>query len=199
MRQVARRGWLAGVPGLVLLTGLVLAGCTSDEPSGPAAAPAGASTTPGAATSTVASATSTNQPPTGGETDGDQPKACTLVTGAEAAIALGRPVGAPEDRGLGQFSSCSFAASSGRLATVTVQVLQSSATASVFDRIVRSQSTGGAARPVDGIGDRAVLAAGVLLFHQGSTVVTVLVYRQDQSGGQAAAEIALAKKIAAKL
>jgi hypothetical protein len=199
---------LVGRAGLTVLAGVLLAGCSGDHPATPGAAGPSASsaaaTTPsgtasgGAVTTTAAGPTPTGQPPTGGETTGDQPKACTLVTGVEAATALGRAVGPPDDRVIGRFSSCSFAASGGRLATVTVQVLQSPATVAAFDRIVASQSGAAATRPVPGVGDKAVLAAGVLLFHKRTTVVSVLIY----TGGEANAtnaEVALAKKIAAKI
>lgn len=194
MRTLLRCAALAGV------TALALAGCSSDEPSGPAAAPTTGRSTGSAPTATgTPSPTPTNQPPTGGETDGDQPKACSLVTGAEAATALGRPVGPPEDRGLSAFSSCAFTASSGRPATVTVQVLQSPATASTFDRIVASQPGGSLARPVPSVGDKAVLAAGMLLFRKRGTVVTVLIFSPDQPGRHTAAAITLGRKIAAKV
>lgn len=216
MRRIPWSGGSAGPAGLVwrtVLAGALLAGCSGNNTAAPgAAAPSSASpsmsasatTASGsaasgsAATTTAASPTSTGVPPVGGETSGDQPKACTLVTGVEAATALGRAVGQPDDRVLGRFSSCSFAVASGQLATVTVQVLQSPTTVAAFDQVVASQAGAAATRPVAGIGDKAVLAGGVLLFHKGTTVVSVLVYRRDQSNGLNA-EVALAKKIAAKI
>jgi len=197
MRQLLRRSVLAG------LAAGALAGCSGEEPSAQGSAPTGASTGPSTSASAtgpgVPSPTSTNQPPTGGETDGDKPKACSLITGAEAATALGRPVGPPADQGTGASSSCAFTTTGGRPATVTVQVLQRAATSGMFDRIVASQPGGDVATPVSGVGDKAVLVTGALLFRKGSTVVTVLVVSQDGPDGHTAATVALGKKIAAKL
>jgi hypothetical protein len=146
------------------------------------------------------SPTATGSRSAGGETEGGQPKACSLVTGAEAAAALGRPVGAPQDRTLGVFSSCTFTTTGGgRVGTVTVQVLQSAATASVFDQIVTGQSGGKSVQQVPGVGDKAVLATGVLIFHKGARVVTVFVYTQDKPTGLTSAEITLAKKVATRV
>jgi hypothetical protein len=191
VRSVSR----AGIGGLVCLA--ALAGCTSkDRPSiGEPAA-----TTSAPAATTTAPPSRTTGPPPGGETEGGRPKACSLVTGADATAALGRKVGPPQNRTLGVFSSCTFVSTGGGLpGTVTVQVLQSAATASMFDQIVTSQSGGKAVQQVPGVGDKAVLATGVLIFHKGDRVVTVFVYTQDKPGGITDAEIALARKIAARV
>jgi hypothetical protein len=190
-RTLARAG-LAG------LAGCLLAACTGDD-SPPVGQPPSVSTSAAPTGSSPVPPTPTSSSTGGGETEGGQPKACALVNGAEAAAALGRPVGAPEDRTLGVFSSCTFVArGGGGTGTVTVQVLQSAATANVFDQIVTSQSGGGAIQQVPGVGDKAVLASGVLIFHKGTRVVTVFVYTQDKPNGITDAEIALAKKIAAR-
>lgn len=196
-RRVGPPGWVGP---LALAAGL-LAGCTSRD--SPAAQPSGPPPTTAPATSASsapATPTATGRPSAGGETEGSQPKACTLVTRADAAAALGRPVGAAQDRLLGVFSSCTFVASGGGgLGTVTVQVLQSAATAGVFDQIITSQSGGQAIQQVPGVGDKAVLATGVLIFHKGSRVVTVFVYTPAKPNGLTDVEIALAKKIAARV
>jgi hypothetical protein len=188
--------------GLIGLAAGLLAACTGTD-SPPAAQPGGASTastSAAPATSGPVTPTATGSSTGGGETEGGQPKACSLVTGAEAAAALGRPVGAAQDRTLGVFSSCTFVTSGGgRTGTVTVQVLQSAATANVFDQIVSGQSAGTTVQQVPGVGDKAVLASGVLIFHKGTRVVTVFVYTQDKPNGITAAEIALAKKVAARV
>ncbi|MEN3360549.1 MAG: hypothetical protein V7637_4531 [Mycobacteriales bacterium] len=200
MRAVTTsRVWLVG---LVALVGW-LAACSHDAPpsassggsSQPASGGASTATTPTPpATSTATSA------PAGGETGGGQPKACSLVTAAEAGAALGRRVGAAQARTLGVFSSCTFVTKdAGQVGTVTVQVLQSAATAGMFDKIVSGQSGGKSVQTVPGVGDKAVLATGVLIFHKGVRVVTVYIYTQDNPNGLRDAEIALAKKLAAKL
>jgi hypothetical protein len=181
---------------LIGFAGCLAAACSgSDSPS--VSPPTGGSTSPVSSSPIPPTATNSSA---GGETEGGQPKACSLVTGAEAAAALGRPVGKPQDRTLGVFSSCTFTTNDGgRLGTVTVQALQSAATASVFDQIVTGQSGGKVVQQVPGIGDKAVLATGVLIFHKGARVVTVFVYTQDKPNGITDAEIALAKKIAARV
>jgi hypothetical protein len=183
---------------LVGLTAGLLAACTSDG-SPPVAQPP-AATSPTTTASSPAAPSPTGSSSAGSETEGGQPKACTLVTRDEAAAALGRPVGPAQDRLLGVFSSCTFVTSDrGPVGTVTVQVLQSAATASVFDQIITSQSDGKAIQQLPGVGDRAVLATGVLIFHKGSRVVTVFVYTQVKPNGLTDAEVALAKKVAARV
>jgi hypothetical protein len=190
-------------PGLAALAALLLAACSHD--STPSAAPTSGGTSaatstapnPPAATSTE-TGTGTGAP--GGETEGSQPKACSVVTAAEAGAAIGRPVGAAQSRTLGVFSSCSFVTTGGGdVGTVSVQVLQSAATAGIFDQIVSGQSGGKAVQTVPGVGDKAVIATGVLIFHKGSRVVTVFIYTQSKKSGLTNAEIALAKKIAARV
>jgi hypothetical protein len=183
---------------LVGLAACLLAACTSEDAT-PSAQPGGGSTAAAPATSSPATPTASSSTTAGGETEAGAPKACTLVTRAEAGAVLSRPVGAAQDRLLGVFSSCTFVTTDRPLGTVTVQVLQSAATASVFDQIITSQSGGKAIEQVPGVGDRAVLATGVLIFHKGTRVVTVFVYTQAKPNGITDAEIALAKKIAVRI
>ena len=174
---------------------LVLAGCTSDsEPPAPSA-PGGA-TTSGSAAPTSGAPTSSGT--AGGEAEGAQPKACAVVTQAEARSALRQQVGPGKDADLGVFSSCTFTATRGRSA-VTVQVLRSGATASAFDQLVSGQGSG-PIRPVPGVGDKAVQVAGILLFIKGSTVATVLVLGEGATpGANEAAEVILATAIAGRI
>jgi hypothetical protein len=193
--------------GLAALAACLLAACGHD--SKPSASPTSGGTAGGTAT---AASTAPNPPaPTstetgsgtgvpGGETEGSQPKACSVVTAADAAAAIGRKVGAAQSRTLGAFSSCSFVTTDGGdVGTVSVQVLQSAATAGIFDQIVSGQSGGKAVQTVPGVGDKAVIATGVLIFHKGSRVVTVFIYTQRNKTGLTNAEIALAKKVAARV
>jgi hypothetical protein len=191
--------------GLAGLAACLAAACSHDDL--PTAAPGG-STRPAtssppaspAGTSGPASPTPSGSGSAGGETEGGQPKACTLVSAAEAGAALGRKVGAAKARTLGVFSSCTFvSAGPGPVGTVTVQVLQSAATAGMFDQIVSGQSGGKTVQTVPGVGDKAVLATGVLIFHKGARVVTVFIYTQESPNGLRDNEIALARTIAAKL
>jgi hypothetical protein len=199
-------GHITGVRTVVrlVLTGVVaclLAACSHDlpAPTGPAGGTAPApSTTAGGQPPT---ATGNGKGPGGGETEGAQPKACSVVTAADAGAALGRKVGAPQSRSLGAFTSCTFvtADGGGDPGTVTVQVLQSAATAGMFDQIVSGQSGGKAVQTVPGVGDKAVVATGVLIFHKGARVVTIFIYTQQNRNGLTSAEIALAKKVATRV
>ncbi|HVQ91989.1 MAG TPA: hypothetical protein VMU51_13225 [Mycobacteriales bacterium] len=189
--------------GLVGLAACLAAACSHDDlpTAAPSGSPAPASSSPAGTGGSASPAPSTSgSGPAGGETEGGQPKACTLVTTAEAGAALGRKVGAAQARTLGVFSSCTFVtAGPGPVGTVTVQVLQSAATAGMFDQIVSGQSGGKTVQTVPGVGDKAVLATGVLIFHKGARVVTVFIYTQENPNGLRDNEIALAKTIAAKL
>jgi hypothetical protein len=194
MRQARRRVR----PLLVSAALLVLAGCSSDSepPAAPPSAPAGATTSSPGGGPTSSGPTSSGT--AGGETEGAQPKACSVVTQAEARAALGQPVGPGKDADLGVFSSCVFTATAGRSA-VTVQVLRNGTTATAFDQLVSGQG-GGPVRQIPGVGDKAVQVAGILLFLKGSTIATVLVLREGTTpGANDAAEVTLATTIAGRI
>jgi hypothetical protein len=171
----------------------LLAGCSGNngDPAGPAATGGGRPAAP--ATTQTPSAGSP-----GGETEGAQPRACTLVTAADAKAALGGTDAGPgNSQQLGVYTGCTFTAGDGSV--VTIQVLRSGATAAAFDQIISSQGNN-AVHVVPGVGDKAVQVAGILLFHKGTTVVTVLVTGHGRTPAQnAAAEVTLAKQVAGRI
>jgi hypothetical protein len=179
----------------------LLAGCTGtgNDPAGPPPGGGTGSAPPSSAPTTGAPTTQTpSGGAPGGETEGAQPQACTLVTAADAKAALGgTDAGEGKSQQLGVYTGCTFTAADGSV--VTVQVLRSGATASAFDQIISGQGNG-AVHVVPGVGDKAVQVASILLFHKGSTVVTVLVTGHGRTPAQnAAAEITLARQVAGRI
>jgi Protein of unknown function (DUF3558) len=178
----------------------LLAGCTSNGGDQAGPSPSGGST---AAAPTTAPATTqtASRPPSGagGETEGAQPQACTLVTAEDAKAALGTAVGPGRSQQLGVYTGCTFTAADNSGSTATVQVLRSGATASAFDQIISGQGNA-AVHVVPGIGDKAVQVSSILLFHKGSTVVTVLVVARGKTpAANASAEVTLAKQVAGRI
>jgi hypothetical protein len=181
----------------------LLAGCSGNgtDSAGPPASGGGTGSAPPGSAAPTTAASTTQTPsggPPGGETEGAQPQACTLVTAADAKAALGgTDAGEGKSQQLGVYTGCTFTAADGSV--VTVQVLRSGATANAFDQIISGQGSG-AVHVVPGVGDKAVQVASILLFHKGTTVVTVLVTGRGRTPAQnAAAEVTLAKQVAGRI
>ena len=151
---------------IALVAGLVAACSGSSGTGGPQATGGPASEVPAAATQ--AAPADTSNATTGGPTNLD---ACSLVTDAEAAGVLGKPVdpGAPPEPGA---SSCLFTTSGLSLDSIEISIT----TGSSFDPNKKS-IPGLTITPVSGIGDAAYyvsMGAGhvVLNFKKGSNTFT---------------------------